>query len=125
TVNAEPVSPAIMKAVIGVRNPVPVVAAALPPVAVLGLPVARAMLLPRAVLFLLPLTLSLRRTLDLGGSLPIALLAAPLLRDALLLRPHVVRWPLLSALRLLAPLLLRPGIVRGPLLRALRLLAPL
>ena len=68
-----------MNAVIGVRDPVPVVAAALPPIAVLGLPVAGAMLLPRTVLFLLPLTLPLRRALKLSGSLPFGLLAAALL----------------------------------------------
>ncbi len=114
-----------MNAVIGVRNPVPVVPAALPPIAVLGLPMGGAMLLPCTVLFLLPLTLPLRRTLELGGSLPIGLLAAALLLDALLLRSGIVRRPLLSALLggalrlLLGTILLRLGTLWSRTLRLL------
>jgi hypothetical protein len=89
------------------------------------------MLSPRTVLFFLPLTLPLWRTLELGGSLSIGLLAASLrplaslLLDPRRLRPGIIRWPLLTALRLLDALLLRPGIVRWPFPTALRLLAAL
>lgn len=131
TVNAKPVSPAVMNAVIGVGNQISVVAAAPPPIAVLGLPVGGAMLLPRTVLFFLPLTLPLWRTLELGGSLSIGLLAASLrllaslLLDPRRLGPSIARRPLLTALWLLDALLLRPGIVRWPHPTALLLFAAL
>ncbi len=54
----EPVTPTIVATEIVVRNAVAVVAATLPPIAVLGLPAAGATLLPSAPLFqLLPMPL--------------------------------------------------------------------